>query len=151
MTAWSAVRGFGIAVYVTVYFISRPIHGLRTILKNLNLLGGHETARHHAIKYGQERVDLFLCVDDLDHNWQILREAQDLRGMNVARMAEPDMSPQDRSTAKSHLARLQYNRLVERQVIEFVIFAEENTEQHGIAGNLHVHIHFIVLMLFARM
>jgi hypothetical protein len=54
-----------------------------------------ETARHHAIEHGQESVDLFLRVDDLDHDRQILRKTQDLCGVNTARMAESDMAAQD--------------------------------------------------------
>src|ERR1700675_1967777 len=59
---------------------------LASILKNFRSLHGDETARHHAIEYRQESVDLFLRVDDLNHDRQILREAQDLRCMNTARV-----------------------------------------------------------------
>jgi hypothetical protein len=46
-----------------------------TILKYLNLLDGHESARHHPVKHRQEHVGFFLGVDNLDDDQQILREA----------------------------------------------------------------------------
>src|ERR1700738_3233165 len=58
-----------------------------SILKNLGSLYGNEPARHHAVKHRQESVNLFLRVDDLYHDRQILREAQELRSVNTAGMA----------------------------------------------------------------
>jgi hypothetical protein len=51
---------------------------LSSILKNLRSFHGNETARHHAVKHRQETVDFLLRVDDLNHDRQILRQAQKL-------------------------------------------------------------------------
>jgi hypothetical protein len=79
---------------------------LSTILKNFRSLEGNKTARHHAIEHRRETVDLFLRVDDLNYDRQILRKAQSLAGMNAARMAESDVAAQDGCTAEVHLPRL---------------------------------------------
>src|ERR1700740_1285099 len=59
-------------------FLVRPKSTDRSgsVLKDLNLFKGDQTARHHSIQRWQESVDLFLAVDDLDHERQIFREAQ---------------------------------------------------------------------------
>jgi hypothetical protein len=106
-------------------------------LKNFRSLHGDETARHHAIEYRQESVDLFLRVDDFNHDRQILREAQDLRCMNAARMAESDMTAQDGCATEVHLPRLQDNRLVKRKALKSVVFSEKDAEQDGLPRNLH--------------
>ena len=46
-----------------------------TILKYLNLLDGHESARHHPAKASAGTCRFFLGVDNLDDDQQILREA----------------------------------------------------------------------------
>jgi hypothetical protein len=51
------------------------------------------------VEHGQESVDFFLLVDDLDNYSQILRESQNLGGMNTARMAESDMAAQNSCAA----------------------------------------------------
>ena len=68
---------------------------------------------------------------------QILRKAQNLGGMNVAGMPEADVTSQHRGAAKVHFSGLQDYCLVERQMAEFVVFAEEDAEQDGVARNLH--------------
>src|ERR1700680_2149416 len=114
-----------------------PLRSLASILKNFRPLHGDEAARHHAIEYRQEGVDLFLRVDDLNHDRQILREAQDLRRMNTARMAESDMAAQDGCATEVHLPRLQDNRLMKRKTLKSVVLSEKDAEQDGLPRNLH--------------
>ena len=47
------------------------------------------------------------------------------------------------------LARLQHDRLVQRQLLELVVLAEEDAQQHRVAWDLHGHTHFIVFRLTA--
>ena len=93
---------------------------------------------------------IFSCeFDDLDHDRQVLREAQNLRRMDVARMSESDMPTQHGRSSDVHFSRFQYNRLMKRQMIKSIILAKKDSEQDGIAWNLHGHTHFIVLRLAA--
>ncbi len=64
-------------------------------------------------------------------------------------MPEADVTAQHRCAAKIHLTSLEHDRLVERQMFKFVVFAEEDAKQYGIAGDLHDHVHFIVLIAVA--
>src|SRR6185437_4833515 len=107
------------------------------ILQHLHLLDGDEAAAHHAVEQRQEGVDSLLPVDDLDHHRQILAEPEHLGGMQPARMAEAHRPAQNRGAGQVLLARLQHDRLVERQMLMMVILADEDAQQHGVAGNLH--------------
>ncbi len=70
--------------------------------------------------------------------------------MQRTRMAEAQGTAQHRGAGKFHLARLQHDRLVERLVIEFVVLADEDAEQDGVARERHGQIHFMVLIDRAR-
>ena len=58
--------------------------------------------------------------------------------MNVARVAEPDGTPQDRCPCQAHFAGLQDNRLVQRTMLIFIVLTKEYSQKNGIAWNLHV-------------
>jgi hypothetical protein len=47
---------------------AKSTHRCGPVLKNLNLFKGDQTACHHSIQHWQEGVDLFLTVDDLNHD-----------------------------------------------------------------------------------
>ena|SRR6266567_385209 len=64
-------------------------------------------------------------------------------------MTEANVSSQNCRPGEMHFPSLQHDRLMERQVIELVVFAEKNTEQNCVVWNLHGQIHFIVLRLAA--
>ena len=83
--------------------------------------------------------------DDLDDDRQILRQPQDLGGVNAAGMTEADVSAQDGRAAEMHFAGFEDDRLVQRQMLKPVVFTEEDSEQHGIAWNLHAQAPFIML------
>ena len=93
---------------------------------------------------GRKVFNLFLRVDDLDDDRQILREPQELGGMNTARMAESDMATQDGCTAEVHLPRLQDDGLMKRNAINLVIFAKEYPEQDGLPSEFSFFLpHFV--------
>ena len=62
-------------------------------------------------------------------------------------MSEAHVPAQHRRTPEVHFARLQHDRLMKWQMIRSIIFAKVDTEQNGVAWNLHGHTHFIVLTL----
>ena len=64
---------------------------------------------------------------------QILRQAQDLGGVQMARMAEAHRPAQHGGAGKAHLARLQHDRLVEGLMPGLVVLADEDAQQHGVA------------------
>ena len=77
--------------------------------------------------------DLLLNVHDLDDERQVLRQSQDLGGVQMARMAEAHRSAQHGGAGKTHLAGLQHDGLVERPVAGLVVLADEDAQQHGVA------------------
>jgi hypothetical protein len=91
----------------------------------------------------EERIDLVRAVDDLDHERQILGEAQDLGRVQMARMAE---AHRDGRAGKAHLARFQHDRLVERLTASLVVLADEDAEQRRVACERDGQTHFMTLM-----
>src|SRR5947209_19358194 len=75
-------------------------YAVGAILKNLDLLDSYQAARHHRVKDRQEAIDFFPPVDDFDDHRQILRQAENLGRMNMARLTKSDMPPQDRRTGE---------------------------------------------------
>jgi hypothetical protein len=94
----------------------------------------------------EERIDLVRAVDDLDHERQILGEAQDLGRVQMARMAEAHRSAQDGRAGKAHLARFQHDRLVEWLTASLVVLADEDAEQRRVACERDGQTHFMTLM-----
>src|SRR5215472_264411 len=107
------------------------------VLQHLHLFQRDEAARNHAVEHRQEGVDLLLRVDDLDHDRQVLRQAQDFGGVDVARMAKAHRTAQDRGAGELHLAGFDQNRLVERQAPRLGVFSYEDSEQDGVTRKLH--------------
>src|SRR6476646_8460538 len=77
------------------------------VADDLDLLGGHQRAPHHAFDRINEFVDRVLAVDDLDDERQVPRQAQDLGRVQMAGMAETHGSAQHGGAGKVHLARLE--------------------------------------------
>src|SRR5947209_3447076 len=55
-------------------------------------------------------------------------------------MAEPHRPAQDGCAGKLKLARLEDDRFVEWASLIFVVFADEDAQQHGISRDLHVRL-----------
>src|SRR4029077_18002376 len=121
------------------------------IADHLDLLGGDQRAAHHAPDGRHEPVDRILVFDDLDHQRQILREAQHLGRVQTARMAEAHRSAQNGRAGEAHFARLEHDRLVKRLTARLVVLADEDAEQHGVPGERHGQTHFMALMESASM
>src|SRR3954453_10221748 len=107
----------------------RLTNGFLAVLEHLHLLQRHEAPRHHPVEHRQEGVHLILAVDDLDDERQVLREAEDLRGMHPAGMPETHAATQHGRPGEMHLARLHHDALVERPAIAAVILADEGSEE----------------------
>jgi hypothetical protein len=60
--------------------------------------------------------------------------------MNVARMPETHGPAQNGRASKVHLASLEHDGLVERQVPELLVFGEEDAQENGITWDLHGHV-----------
>ena len=99
---------------------------------------------------GVDELDLFLGVDDLDDDGQVLRQADDLGGVEHARVSEAERSAQHGGPGEMHLARFQHDRLVERLVVGLVVLADKDAQQHGVTGKLHRQIHFKELIEAAQ-
>src|SRR5208282_1364922 len=57
--------------------------------------------------------------------------------MQMARSAEAHRAAQHRRTAELKFARLQHDRFVQRLVVRAFALADENSQQHRIAWDLH--------------
>ena len=64
-------------------------------------------------------------------------------------MAEADMSSQHRRAAEMHLPGFQHDSLIQRQMVELVVFAEEDAKQDGVMRNLHGQTHLMALIVTA--
>src|SRR5262249_19046152 len=65
------------------------------------------------------------------------REAEDFGCVQAAGMSISHGSPQHGRAGKVHLARLQHDRLVERMMLEAVVLAEKDAQQHRVLWYLH--------------
>ena len=101
----------------------------RAVLHNLHPFHGHQGAAQHALDQGQEGLDLVARVDDLDDDRQVLRQAQDLGGVQVAGMSEAGDAAQHGSAGQPRLARLENDRLVERHMAVAVVLAAEDAQE----------------------
>jgi hypothetical protein len=66
-------------------------------------------------------------------------------GVNVTRLSESNVPSQHCRATKVHFPSFQNDRLMERQMLEFLILPEEDAEQYGVTRNLHSQTHFIAL------
>ena len=76
-------------------------------------------------------------IDNLHDDRQILRQPQNLGGVDAAGMPEAGLAAQHGRAAKMQFARLQYDGFVQGQTAGLVVFAEVDAEQYGVVGNLH--------------
>src|ERR1700692_3734070 len=76
------------------------------ILKDLHFFESYETTAHHAVQPRQEAIDLVLAIDDLDHQGQIFRKAQDLRGVKSAIGAKTHRTTQNGCAGQMQLPSL---------------------------------------------
>src|SRR5436305_1672946 len=103
----------------------------RSILKNLHLFQSYQAtaARHHVIQRRQESIDLVLAIDNLDHQGQVFRKTQYLRRVKPAGCAKTHRTAQNGRAGQVLFARLQNDCLVQWRSAEFVVLANENTQQ----------------------
>src|SRR5678809_611462 len=90
---------------------SRPDSGrswtrFSAIRDHLDPLQGDHAVPHHLVQEWQDGLDLLRGVHDLDHDRQVLAEAQDLRGVDAALGAEPHHPAKNRRARETRLARL---------------------------------------------
>src|SRR6185437_3645911 len=111
--------------------------GSFAVVDDAYLLDGDEAARHHAVECRQKRFNSRFGIDDFDDHWQIVRELEDLGGMQDARLAEADRAADHGGAGKACFARLEHERFIERQVAVPVLFADEDAQQCRVFWNLH--------------
>src|SRR5436190_23968282 len=99
---------------------------------------GDEAFTHESIEHGKKRFDPVARIHYLDHDWKILRELEDFRGVHSAVRAKPHEPLPDRRARQSSLPGLADDDFVQRTVVVLVAFTDEHSEEHAIRGNLHV-------------
>ena len=75
------------------------------VMNGLDLLHRDQASGDHLVELGQEFVDLLFTVDDLDHQRQIVGEAQDFCGMHPTGPAEAHGTSQDGGSGEMLFAR----------------------------------------------
>ena len=108
-------------------------------MDDLDFFEGDEAAADHFIEQGQEGVDLFLAVHDFDDERKVLGQAEDFGGMEVAGFAETHGAAQHGCAGEMGFARGEHDGLVKRLVVPAITFADENPEQQGGLGDLHIN------------
>src|SRR5262249_44116961 len=111
------------------------------VLDDLGLLQGDESAVSHRldqrVDLRQRGEDLLLAVDDLDHDGEVLGQAEYLGGMDAAARAVALDSPHHRGPGQPEAPRLLDDDLVQRAAMMLVRFSEEDPQQLALAGDLH--------------
>src|SRR6185437_15599342 len=83
--------------------------------------------------------DLVLAVDDLNHQRQVFRQAQDLGGVQPAGMPVAEPAAQHRGAGKMHRARLEYYCLIEGAAVAVtVVFSDEYAQKLRLSRCLHI-------------
>src|SRR5271166_3845153 len=107
---------------------TRRVLDVGAVLQHLHLFERDEAAAHHRVERRQERLDRLLVIDNLDDERQVLGEAQDLRRVQAARLAETHRSAQDRGAGEAGASRGHDDRLIERAALKLVVLAEEDAQ-----------------------
>lgn len=80
---------------------------------HLDLLEGDEAVGHHLVELGEDGAHLVVGVDRLDEDRQVLRQAEDPRGVQVLLGPEALDATQDRRAGQPPLPEALDDRLVE--------------------------------------
>src|SRR5712664_2432597 len=110
------------------------------VLQHLHFLERHQSATHHFFERRQESINLFLLIHDFDDYRQVIREPQDLRGVQLALPAEAHRSTKHGAPGKLHFARFQHDGLIERTSAEFVVLAGEYPQQDSFFRHFHFQL-----------
>jgi hypothetical protein len=111
--------------------------GTPSILQDAHGGDRDQTARHQLVEFRQEGRDLFLAVDDFHHERKIFGQAEDLRRVQPAGMAEAEGSAQDGCTRHMHLARLEHDGFVERPAAVPIVFTDEDAQSPRVPWHIH--------------
>src|SRR2546425_659151 len=115
-----------------------PLRDLAAAIQpDLDLFERRESLRDGGVDDGQKPFDLVLGVDDLDDDWQVLGEAQDLGGVQAAVGAEPLHPPQHRGSRQAVFARLPDDPLVQGRAVVPIALAHEDPEKMAFLGKHH--------------
>ena len=87
-----------------------------------------------ASRSGHERLDLFRRIDNLDDDRQILRQLQQLGGVDPAVRAEAHEAFDHGRAGEPALARFEHDGLVERLAVPAVGLADEDAQQLAFSG-----------------
>jgi hypothetical protein len=82
------------------------------VAEHLDLFERDQAAAHQRLDRLEKAPDSRFRFDDLDHHGEVLREAEDLGGVQPARATEPHRAAQHRGPSQVHLAGLYHDRLV---------------------------------------
>lgn len=82
--------------------------------RDADLLQGNHPLVHHPIQFGEEPLDRFRPVDDLDDDGKVFRQPEDPGRVDAAIRAETLQAAQHGRSGQPDLAGPAHDRLVER-------------------------------------
>jgi hypothetical protein len=114
------------------FLLSPPYYPLvvgRAVGEDVDGLDRDEPLGDHLVEHGDDRVDALRSVDHLDHHREVLREAEDARGVQMRVCAEP-LDPAHHGRAREpELPDTLDDGLVERPAVPGVGLPDEDPEQ----------------------
>jgi len=99
------------------------------VADDVDFFAGDEAVAHDLVEFGEEGVDAFLFVDDLDEDGEVFAEAEDFGGVEVGVGAEAHGAAEDGGAGEAHFAGFEDDGFVEGLVMPFVEFAEVDAEE----------------------
>src|SRR5262249_35241714 len=100
-----------------------------SIQEHFSALERDQPIADHLLEVGHEGLNLVRRVHDLDDDWQILRELQQLCGVDAAVRAEAHESLHDGGAGQPALARFEHDRFIERLAVPAIRLAAEVPQQ----------------------
>lgn len=103
-----------------------------TVEENLDLFQGYQAPAsrlvNHAIHHLHEAVDLFLFVDDLDHDGQVLGYFDEFGSMDDRARSEGHAALHYGAACQSHAAGFEQNGLIKGDMPQLVTFSDEHPQ-----------------------
>src|SRR5262245_44153038 len=100
-----------------------------TVLQHLHALERNQSGSHHRVEHRQERVDLFLSIDNLKPHGQVLAKPHHLASRQRTALAKAQRPAQNGRPRQSDFACLEDDRLEKWAAFYSTGFSDENAEQ----------------------
>src|SRR5215472_16620595 len=111
----------------------------RAVMHHFHFFSCDQSAADHSVEKRQEGIYFFFAVDDFDYEGEVHGQAQKFGSVQPAGFAEAHGATQDGGAGEVQFARFEHDGFVERLVLPLVAFTDENAEEDGVLGDLHIN------------